>query len=259
MSAEQLEGVPAPAWWKLALESRAPFEWGASLAAWPLLAAAPHGDGHAVLVFPGMVASDISTLPMRRLLRWLGHDAHGWAQGRNLGPRPPVLAAALQRIQALRKSSGRKVSLVGQSLGGIYARELAKQAPDDVRCVVTLGTPFTGGARSTNAWRLFEKLNGREHLAPGARAAVRQAPPVPTTSIYSRSDGVVAWQCSVQHSGAQTENIEVETSHTGMGVNALVLAALADRLAQPEGAWLPHDRSGVRRVFYRQPDRAPTV
>jgi predicted alpha/beta hydrolase family esterase len=242
---------PAPAWWKLALEARAPFEFGASLAALPLLAMSPRGDGHPVLVFPGMLASDLSTQPLRQWLRWLGHDVHGWQMGRNLGPRPALLDASLARIRELRRGSGRKVSLVGQSLGGIYARELAKQAAADVRCVVTLGTPFTGGPRSTNAWQIFEQLNGREHLAPAARAGVRQTPPVPTTSIWSRSDGVVAWQCSLEHDGPASENLEVEASHTGMGVNPLVLHALADRLAQPEGVWAPFERSGLRRAVYR--------
>ena len=248
-----IDSVPAPAWWKLALEARAPLEFGASLAALPWLALSPRGDGHPVLVFPGMLASDISTQPLRQLLRLLGHQVHGWEQGRNLGPRSAVLAASLARIRELRRSSGRKVSLVGQSLGGIYARELAKQAADDVRCVVTLGTPFTGGPRSTNAWKIYERLNGRDHLAPQERAGVRQTPPVPTTSIYSRSDGVVAWQCSLERTGPQSENIEVETSHTGMGVNPLVLHALADRLAQPEGAWQPFRRTGLRRAAYRAP------
>ena len=255
MAADTRQEIPAPAWWKLALEARAPFEMGAGLAAWPLLALSPRGDGHPVLVFPGMLASDLSTAPLRRLLRGLGHDVHGWEAGRNMGPRADVMAKSLARIRELARSSGRSVSLVGQSLGGIYARELAKQASSVVRCVVTLGTPFTGGPRSSNAWKVFESLNGQDHLYAAQRAAVREAPPVPTTSIYSRTDGIVAWQCCVQAPGAntanQTENIEVETSHTGMGVNPFVLHALADRLAQPEGRWMPFDRSGLRRAAYR--------
>ena len=251
------DAVAPPPWWKLALEARAPFELGAGLmAGLPLLAASRRGDGHTVLVFPGMIASDASTTPLRRWLRALGYDAQGWEQGRNTGPRPDVLDASLARIRALRQSSGRKLSLIGQSLGGIYARELAKQAPDDVRLVITLGTPFGGGPRSTNAWRLFEMMNGREHGRPLARAAVRQPPPVPTTSIYSRSDGIVAWQCSVDPDGPQLEAIEVNGSHTGMGVNPLVLHAIADRLALPEGQWAPFERHGLRRFLYPAPQSA---
>lgn len=247
---QQQPGADAPpAWWKLALEGRAPLEFAAGVAAWPLLALAPRGDGHAVLVFPGMLASDLSTAPMRQLLKTLGHDAHGWNQGRNLGPRAGVMEASLARVHELAQRSGRRVSLVGQSLGGIYARELAKLAPEAVRCVITLGTPFNGGPRATNAWQIFESLNGREHLAPERRAAVRRTPPVPTTSIYSRSDGVVGWQCSLEQVTAKAENIEVQASHTGMGVNPQVLHALADRLAQPEGRWSPYVPLAQRAPF----------
>ena len=256
-SSANVDSVPPPAWWKVALEGRALFELGAGLVAGgPLLAASKHGDGHAVLVFPGMIASDVSTAPLRRWLRALGYDVHGWEQGRNLGPRPEALDASLARIRALRQSSGRKISLIGQSLGGIYARELAKQSADYVRLVITLGTPFSGGARSTNAWRLFEMMNGREHSEPQARAAMCQAPPVPTTSIYSRTDGIVAWQCSIDLAGPMSENIEVAGSHTGMGVNPLVLHVIADRLAQPEGQWAPFERHGLRRFMYRGPRQA---
>lgn len=260
MNAHDTENVPAPGWLNLLLEARAGLELGAGLAAaLPLLATAPRGDGHPVLVFPGMAASDLSTAPLRQWLRALGYAVHGWEQGRNLGPRNDVMAASLARIRALREQHGAKVSLIGQSLGGIYARELAKQASDDVRFVITLGTPFTGGARSSNAWHLFEALNGRDHLEPTLRAGMRQAPPVPTTSIYSRSDGVVAWQCCVQADAectARTENIEVEGSHTGMAVHPLVLHAIADRLAQPEAAWQPFERRGLRRFAYCAPQHA---
>ena len=254
MNAAHADAVPAPGWWEIALEARAGFEFVAGVAAaLPLLAVAPRGDGHPVLVFPGMAASDLSTRPLRQWLRALGHRVHGWKLGRNFGPRDDVMDASLARIRELRERHGQRVSLIGQSLGGIYARELAKLVSDDVRVVITLGTPFAGGARSSNAWRLYEALNGREHLEPRLRAGLREAPCVPTTSIYSRSDGVVAWQCSVQPDAARTENIEVDASHTGMAMNPLVLHAIADRLAQPEGAWQPFERAGLRRFFYRPP------
>ena len=257
MTTHDAQDVPPPGWLHLLMEARAGLEFGAGLAAaLPLLASAPRGDGHPVLVFPGMAASDLSTVPLRRWLRALGYAAHGWEQGRNLGPRADVMAASLACIRALREQHGAKVSLIGQSLGGIYARELAKQASDDVRFVITLCTPFTGGARSSNAWRLFEALNGRDHFAPAVRAGMRQAPPVPTSSIYSRSDGVVAWQCCLQAEGQRTENIEVDGSHTGMAVQPLVLHAIADRLAQPEGAWQPFERRGLRRFAYCAPQHA---
>lgn len=233
--------VAAPGWFEKVLEARAPFEFGALLAALPWLPLLPRGDGHAVLVFPGLLGTNLSTRPLRLVLRALGYDAHGWKQGRNLGPRPKLLVDCLARIRELSRQHGRSVSLIGQSLGGVYARELAKQAPDDVRLVITLGTPFTVKPEASNASRLFEALNGREHLAPAVRLARSEPPPVPTTSIYSRTDGVVAWRCSIEPPGPQTESIAVSASHTGMGVNPMVLKLVAQRLAQPEGHWKPYN------------------
>ncbi len=203
--------------------SCAPFEFAASAAASPWLATAPCGDGHAVIVYPGFLGSDLSTRPMRQLLRWLGHDVHGWGQGRNVVASAEVMDLAVQRIHELRRSSGRRISLVGWSLGGLYAREIAKRAPDGVRCVVTLGSPFTGPRQASNAGRLYDSLNRRRPGVSISRDDLRQAPPVPTTSIYSRSDGIVAWQCSVEQPGALVENIEVRASHVGLGVNPLAL------------------------------------
>jgi Alpha/beta hydrolase family len=255
LSTEKSGAVKAPSWLKLALESRAPSEFAASVAAAPMLLRSPRGDGHPVIVIPGFMATDFSTRPLRRLLRVLGHDVHAWDQGRNMGPRPGVLERGLERIRELHSRQGRKVSLVGWSLGGLFARELAKRAPDAVRCVVTLGSPFSGPQRATNAWRLFELMNrGRPHdNVP--HESLRESPPVPTTSIYSRSDGIVAWQCSIEAIGPLAENIEVEASHVGLGVNPLVLHALADRLSQPEGGWRPFQRTGLRRLVFPDPHR----
>ncbi len=240
----------------LALEGRMFWEFGASIAAFPLLRGSPSGDGHSVLVFPGLAASDISTLPLRAFLRERGYGAHGWNLRLNLGPRKGVLDQSVERVRALRKSSGRRVSLIGWSLGGIYAREIAKLLPDDVRCVVTLGTPFTGSPKATNAWRIYEMASGHKLDDPKVLAQVREAPPVPTTSIYSRTDGVVAWQCSVQRPGKRTENVELSASHIGMGVNPFAWYVLADRLAQAEGRWQPFHREGWRRWIYPEPEGA---
>ena len=248
--------VPPPGLFKLLLEARAPFEYAASMMAAPWLLSAPRGDGHAVLVYPGLLASDFSTRPLRRLLRTLGHDARGWDQGRNTGARSGTLERARQLLQEVRAATGRTVSLVGWSLGGLYARELAKMAPEAVRVVVTLGSPFTGPREANNARRTYEWLQrGRERSAH-RHEDLRTPPPVPTTSIFSRADGIVAWQCSVETPGPMAENIEVHASHAGLGVNPLALYALADRLAQPEGAWRPFDRSGARRLLYPDPERA---
>jgi pimeloyl-ACP methyl ester carboxylesterase len=240
----------------LLLEGRAPLEFAALLAARPWLSRAPRGDGHPVLVFPGMGANDLTTVPLRRFLRGLGYRTQRWGQGFNTGPKKGVLKRCADDIRALADRHGEPVSLVGWSLGGLYAREMAKELPELTRCVVTLGTPFTGHPRATNAWRIYELLSGQSSFDPELSQRLRVAPPVPTTSIYSRSDGIVAWRCCVQPPGPQAESIEVHASHVGMGVNPLALHALADRLAQPRGRWRRFEATGARRWFYPAPASA---
>jgi pimeloyl-ACP methyl ester carboxylesterase len=236
------------------LELRAGWELAAGLAALPWLRLAPRGDGHPVLVLPGLVASDASTKLLRDFLARRGHDVHGWGLGRNYGPRPGVEDAMLALIDRLHAQSGRTVSLIGQSLGGAYARWLAAQRPAAVRSVITLGSPVGGHPRSSNAWRVYEFTSGKSSNDPQRWRQVTQPPQVPTTSIYSRSDGVVAWRSSVESSALpHTENIEVVSSHLGMAVHPAVLFAVADRLAQPEGQWQPFERRGWRTAVFPKP------
>ncbi len=249
----------APGIVRLALELRAPWELGAALAAMPFLRGAPEGDGHPVLVFPGLGAGDITTVLIRRFLSERGYSAHAWEQGLNFGPRPGVLEACVARVRQLRAEHGRRVSLVGWSLGGVYAREIAKMLPDDVRVVVTLGAPFSGNPKATNAWRVYQLVSGEKEIDAARFAALKVTPGVPTTSIFSRTDGVVAWQCSVERETAHSENIEVHASHVGMGLNPTALYAIADRLAQPEGRWRRFDReahTGIKKLLFRDPQRA---
>jgi len=252
----QKHRIRPPGALRLALETRMPWELWSSILSLPLLYSLPRGDGHAVLVFPGLAASDVSTAPLRRYLRDRGYDARPWDLGRNLGPGNGVLENCQMKIRQLRAETGRKVSLIGWSLGGIYARETAKTAAADVRQVITLGTPFSGPPKATNAWQVYELATGERVEERAHSFDLATAPPVPTTSIYSRTDGIVAWQCSVQAPGGETENIEVEASHVGLGVNPAVLYAVADRLAQPEGKWAPFDATGFRRLFYGNPATA---
>jgi pimeloyl-ACP methyl ester carboxylesterase len=235
------------------LESLAPVEYAALLAATPWLHRLPHGDGHPVLVFPGLGASDLSTAPLRRVLKRIGYTPYPWRQGFNLGPRHGVLAASRELVEQIVERHGEKVSLVGWSLGGIYARELAKDLPSRVRCVVTLGTPFAGHPRSTNAWRLYEMVSGQETGAYDDEllAQMRTPPPVPTTSIYSRTDGIVAWRgCLNDESNPLAENVEVPASHVGMGLNPLAMYAVADRLAQDPARWRRFDARGHWRHLF---------
>lgn len=244
------EVLKAPGLWELALEARAPWELGAWLAFRPLLRRVPGGDGHPVVVLPGLAVSDFSTWPLRHFLSESGYQPHPWRQGFNLGPREGVLSACLQQIRSLSYQTGQRVSLVGWSLGGIYARELAKEVPDLVRCVITLGSPFAGHPRATNAWRLFEWVSGQSAQDEAVIDLLRQPPPVPTTSIFSRSDGVVAWPCSLNPSGPRLENIRIPASHLGMPVHPLTMLAVADRLRQDPSDWRPFRPEGLVRWLY---------
>jgi pimeloyl-ACP methyl ester carboxylesterase len=255
MTAAAHDPIKPPSKLLLLAEGRALWEAGAAMALWPLLQLTPRGDGHAVLVLPGLVASDISTKLLRRYLQGRGYDAHGWGLGRNFGPRQGIEAGMLQRLESLHAETGRKVSLVGWSLGGVYARLLASSRPELVRSVITLGSPFTGSARATNAWRVYEGVSGQSSEDPRRMRHVEPTPSVPTTSIFSRSDGVVAWRCSVERPGPNAENIEVVASHLGLGAHPAVLYALADRLAQPEGAWKPFDRGLLGPLVFPDPAR----
>lgn len=241
-----------------ALELRALPELGSFIAAAPLLTAmTPRGDGHSVLVLPGLATSDRSTVALRTFLKSKGYDAHGWDLGRNYGPLPGIERGMVDKVDALFDKTGRKVSLVGWSLGGIYARQLAKLMPEKIRAVVTLGSPFNGDPRATNAWRLYEftsghKVDDRERHMGGA---ISESPLVPTTAIFSRTDGICAWQSCMENELPHTESIEVEGSHCGLGHHPAAVFAIADRLAQAEGTWKPFQRSGLRAMFFPDPKR----
>ncbi len=248
-----------PSAWLLALELRAFWEFGALLPSWPLLSRAPKGDGHGVMVFPGLSANDASTVPLRYYLQSLGYNPWGWSQGFNFGPRAGVLDEAKDNLVRNFESTGRKLSLIGWSLGGVYAREIAKMLPHMVRSVITLGTPFSGSPRSTNAWRIYELTSGRKIEGDSHKYDLPGAPPVPTTSVFSRTDGIVAWKASLQKPckvNPHTENIEVIASHVGLGLNPSAWWAVADRLSQPAGQWKPFKRkSGLHGMIYPDPQR----
>jgi pimeloyl-ACP methyl ester carboxylesterase len=247
--------MQAPSQLLLLSEARAALELGAFVGAYPLLRMLPPGDGHPVLVFPGFTASDTSTQPLRTFLRNHGYAAHGWELGRNLGLRHGLIERKLARLHALRRQYGRKISLVGWSLGGVYARELAKRMPEDVRLVITLGSPFKGDMRANHASGLYAMLAGHSVEEASAQHDLSEPPPVPTTAIFSRTDGIVHWKCSVEDPGPRTESIEVDSSHCGLGHHPAALYAIADRLAQPEGGWTHFDRGGWRSLFFPDPRR----
>ncbi len=240
----------------LAEPSRAMGELATFYALRPMLAMLPRGDGHGVLVLPGFLAGDYSTAPLRSLLRDLGYDAVGWKLGRNVHVDDERVSAMMRCVDELFERTGGKISIIGWSLGGVFARELAKQAPEKVRQVITLGSPISDDRRYTNARPLFEFLNGSEPepMRSGKFRKLGEAPPVPTTSILTKSDGVVHWRGSVQHGrgkkGAEVENIEVHASHCGLGVNPAAIYAIADRLALPKGQWAPFAPRGLAALVF---------
>jgi pimeloyl-ACP methyl ester carboxylesterase len=235
---------------------RAAADYGLYLATRPLLDRLPHGDGHPVLVLPGLLADDVSTRILRRVLRRLDYRVHGWRLGRNIGPTAACVTGLRDRMEDLSDRYGRPVTLVGWSLGGIFARDLARRTPDSVRQVITLGSPFRLERHSqTRATRAFDRF---AHLHVEHRELPLEAHgcplPVPSTSIYSHLDGIVHWQTCLDVPGEHCENIAVMASHLGLGHHPAALYAIADRLAQPEGTWTPFRPPLVLRPVFPHPD-----
>jgi hypothetical protein len=225
---------------------RATWELAACYASWPMAGCAPRGDGHGVLVLPGFMATDSSTRPLRALLRRLGYDARPWLLRRNLGPTEAIVERMPRRLHDVWSSTGRPVSLVGASLGGVFARDLARSHPDMVRQVITLGSPFRlpvrySGRHLTHAGPLYRALRPWHSQRGIERSEEDDLPPlqVPATAIYTRTDGVVPWRACIEREGPTSESVEVWGSHSGLGHNPLALVIVADRLAQPEGTWQP--------------------
>ena len=206
--------------------------------AWPRLSQASRGDGHLVVDIPGWLAPELSGAPLRRYLSRLGYDARGWGFGTNTGdPRRDVERLA-ERVHELTEEKGSPASLIGWSLGGVIAREVARRHPEAVRRVITFGTPVAGGAAHTSIARAHGRRAdiGAERVTRrlDAGAPIR----VPLTVMFSKRDGIVAWQACLDHSSPFVEHIEVSSTHIGMGVDPDVWAIVADRLGV--AAPIPH-------------------
>lgn len=203
------------------------------------------GDGHPVIIFPGLGTDGTAVRPLRRHCQSLGYAAQDWGRGYNTGPRGDVdewLQDLARHTAGLLAGSCQPATLIGWSLGGFYARELGKLLAPQVRQVITIGTPFNADSDHTRVGWLFRLLSGsKPGLDPALSQRLRTPPPVPTTSIYSRSDGIVAWQtCCHPKAGGNVQDIEVRSSHIGMGWNPAVLRIVTDRLGQPQGNWQPY-------------------
>jgi pimeloyl-ACP methyl ester carboxylesterase len=199
---------------------------------------APVGNGRPIVLFPGLGSDGAALVPLRDYCNSLGYHAMDWQMGRNTGPEGDVeewLDLLADHTRKLVSPFRKRATLIGWSLGGLYARELAKRMGPRVRQVITLGTPFNWTQDHTNVGWLMRLLKGqRAEISPALGARLRQPPPVPTVSVYSRSDGVVAWQ-SCQHTdpGNDVRDFEVAGSHLGMGWNPDVLQLVGDSLARP--------------------------
>ncbi|MCX7065696.1 MAG: alpha/beta hydrolase [Proteobacteria bacterium] len=233
---------------------RALLEASTLLPSLPFLRSMPRGDGHPVYLLPGFMADSQSTGMLRRWLDRQGYNAIPWGFGRNLGPRGLLMERLIVAVGDVAREHGRPVSLLGQSLGGIFAREIAKVIPQQIRQVITLGSPFrqteTNGTTPA-VMRLFEMATGEDaEKLKRTMGDISRPAPVPSTAIYSRTDGIANWKTCIEEETPQTDNIEVYASHCGMGFNPAIYYVIGDRLAQPAEKWRKFERSGVRCFIY---------
>jgi pimeloyl-ACP methyl ester carboxylesterase len=254
------KGEPNPAF--SALELRALLELGLLPWTLPILSAAPRGDGHPVLLLPGFMGSEVSLIGLEVFLRNRGHAVETWGLGRNVGFHAKHATALEQKIRHLHHKSGRKVSLVGWSLGGVFALYGAHQLPECVRSVITLGSPISVDPEGSASpplvkamYRLIAHPIGTvaHSMQPRAKKLrERQRLAMPLSCLYSLSDGVVPPQeATVEGDPRLHENIRVPGSHVGLGFNPVVFWIVADRLSQPEGQWRRFEPSGLLGYAYR--------
>jgi pimeloyl-ACP methyl ester carboxylesterase len=242
------------------------YELGSGLALGPLLRTLPRGDGHSVMTLPGFFAGDSSTASLRNFLERQGYCGLPWGEGRNIPDegltnmeetleyRRRIERTIAHKLRAEKKRSGGKVSLVGWSLGGLYATGIAHRYPDLVRQVITLGTPF-GDPRATSIYAAMERV----YKADVSAVMLRQWSDftfegdlqVPVTALYSYSDGFVGVDIARIPEHPLVDNIAVMASHVGFPFNPLVRALLAERLAQAEDDWQPYDKVLLRPFIHK--------
>jgi pimeloyl-ACP methyl ester carboxylesterase len=190
-------------------------------------------DGRKLLVLPGFLADDRTTLGLQRALAGAGYRVTGWGSGLNKGVRPDTLDRIVERIEAF--GGGEPVVLVGWSLGGVYAREAAKARPDLVSHVVTMGSPFSGDMRSNNVWRLYELIARHPVDAPPIESNLAEKPPVPTLALWSRRDGVISIGSARGRPEESDRQLELGCSHMGFAVSGRayphIIAAVREFLA----------------------------
>ena len=222
--------------------ARSIWEFGAFASTWPALASAPVStDAQPVLILPGFTTSDLTTTPLRTTLRNLGYPTYGWGLGVNIGPTARILRGIRAKLDEVYEKHGQPVSLIGWSLGGVFARELARETPEKVRQVITLVSPFRlqspSQSRATPAFNVAAHLHAKKLEVP--LEADAEPLTMPSTAFYSRLDGVVSWQVCREEPTELSQSIEVLSSHLGIGHNVAAVWGVADRLAMPAGELTP--------------------
>lgn len=251
------------------LEARAFLEMALLPASLPLLMNAPRGDGHPVLLVPGFLAGESTLIALKLFLQNKGYDVHTWGLGRNVGFRSKHANALPQKIRYLHHVTGRKVSLVGWSLGGVFSFYGAESTQECVRSIITLGSPVsvdTAGSQSPSTMKALyrlvsHRLGASAHMMQPRAKAMRERRrlPIPTSCLYSLTDGVVPPQeATIDGDPSLHENIQVAGSHIGLGFNGIVLSIVANRLAQPELDWKPFDPEGLLGRVWRLTSSSPT-
>jgi pimeloyl-ACP methyl ester carboxylesterase len=232
------------------------------------------GDGKPVLIIPGFALHDHTTRHLRGFLEDIGHQPYGWKNGLHLQVNDKTITHLEKKIEdILQQHPDEKITLIGHSLGGIIARELAREMPDHIQQVITLGSPFGGLAHeNSNVIGLREAIQILSPDLDGILASndlmsqIASPPPVPTTSIYTEWDGFVNWEGCLNPETDHTENIGVQASHVGLVVNPLAFYVIADRLAQEEGEWSHFEMNNTLMSFlinhkiegYDLPDHDPS-
>jgi serine aminopeptidase S33 family len=221
-----------------------------------------------VMLIPGFMAGDVTLAPLAGFCRWLGHQTKFFGIRSNSKCPRDTLEDLGRHLQRIHQQNGKRVVLIGQSLGGVYARELGARHPQLVERVITLGSPVRFAMDSSSPmvvalarWLAAVRMkNGcmTESCPCGLSLGGRDMGEIPTTAIYSRSDGVVHWESCVDRTGSRlVENVEVTASHAGMGINADVYRLIADRLAL--AARSPGKPSSGLRVMREQQRRKRAV
>jgi hypothetical protein len=227
------DSIPIPDRWGLLHEARVAVDMMAGLTHLPRALLALRGHDEPVLLLPGFTAGDTSMWLLRAFLRRLGWDARGWGLGVNNGDAPAFFAKLGELAERRVARAGAPLRVVGWSMGGFLGRELARERPELISQVITMGTPVVGGPKYTAVAGLFRR-RGYDLDAIAALCEARSCRPIeaPITAIYSRRDGVVAWQACIDRASPRVEHIEVESSHTGLGFDVRVWRIVANQLAR---------------------------